>query len=317
MEINKQIKSLKDNSLLSWILQIVVGLVFLSSAILKYISIDVFDLYIYEHNLFDLPITETLTRLLIAVELTLGLMFVFRLQIRKAYYFALFMLVAFTIYLLLLPYIFNVDITNCHCFGEKVVLNRTQSIIKNLILIVLIFPIQYDFKEWKHSLRITIGLFLLAFIVLMSINAPNYIYKLVHKDKIQIDNELYYTALKNQNKEAEYSEGKQIICMYSTHCGYCKKSAKKLSLIFERKHQDVNRMKAIFWSSQSEEAINHFFEEQSIAPIPYTTFTVDTFLNITQGNMPIILFSDNGKIVKASEYISLQEEDIENFLENQ
>ena len=90
-----------------------------------------------------------------------------------------------------------------------------------------------------------------------------------------------------------------------------------MSLIFERKHQDVNRMKAIFWSSQSEEAINHFFEEQSIAPIPYTTFTVDTFLNITQGNMPIILFSDNGKIVKASEYISLQEEDIENFLENQ
>ena len=61
--------------------------------------------------------------------------------------------------------------------------------------------------------------------------------------------------------------------------------------------------------------MHKFFREQKVTPLAYTTFTVDTFLNITEGKMPVILFSDEGNIVQTMSYTTLQEKDILHFLQ--
>ena len=87
-----------------------------------------------------------------------------------------------------------------------------------------------------------------------------------------------------------------------------------MQLIFEREKLDMNRMKVVFCRLQPDREIPRFFEEQDIVPLAYTTIPIDTFLYITNGKMPVILFSDNGKIVKASEYLTLSEKEITSFL---
>jgi uncharacterized membrane protein YphA (DoxX/SURF4 family) len=291
-----------------------VGLVFVASAILKYISIDVFDLYVFEHNLFSISITETLTRLLITAELALGIMLIFNIYARFAYFSVLFFLAGFTLYLFISPYFFDVDITNCQCFGNAIVLNRIESISKNIILLLCLIFISPKFsvrKKWEKY--VVIALISASFITLMVINTPNYLYTIVHKEKTQIDIHQYKSALLSSGKEKEFTNGKQIICMYAVMCKYCKRSALKLHLILKNNQLSDDNVKAIFWSETPDTLIHKFFSEQRI-PIPeYTTFRVDTFLNITNGKIPVFLFSDNGTIIHTENYTTLNEKQILEF----
>jgi len=69
----------------------------------------------------------------------------------------------------------------------------------------------------------------------------------------------------------------------------------------------------VFWSGSPDTVLHNFFSEQKIPLLEYTTFRVDTFLNITDGHMPVILFSDNGTIVGRTNYITLNEKEVLNF----
>ncbi|MCL1849872.1 MAG: DoxX family protein [Bacteroidetes bacterium] len=307
-----------DNKYLSTVLRIFTGLVFVASAILKYISIDLFDLYIFEHNLFSVSVTETLTRLLVTAELVLGILLILNIHVRLAYYCALGFLAGFTIYLLLLPRLFDVDIINCHCFGTAIVLSRTESIAKNVVLLLCLFFVSPKFstyKKWHTWVMIALGIITIT--VLMVVNAPNYLYSIVHKDKIQIDVPVYESALLNSGKEVEFTDGKQIICMFSAGCRYCKHAALKLHLIMKNHHLSEEHVKAIFWTGTPDSIIHNFFAEQRMPLIEYTTFRVDTFLTVTSGSMPLILFSDNGTIVQRYNYISLNENRVVDFLKSE
>jgi len=306
------------NKYVSLVLRILVGLVFVASAILKYISIDIFDLYIFEHNLFSVSVTETLTRLLITAELVLGIMLIFNIYARLAYYAVLAFLTGFSLYLFLLPYFFDVDITHCHCFGDAIVLNRTESIIKNIVLLLgLIFvsPKFATHKKWE--IWVLIPLSVITFTVFMVISAPNYLYTIVHKNKVQIDVSLYESALLNSGKEADFTDGKQIICMYGVGCKFCKRAALKLHLILKNNQLPEDHVKVIFWSGTPDSLVYNFFSDQKI-PLPeYTTFCVDTFLTITEGKMPVLLFSDHGTIVYKANFISLDEKKVVEFFSSQ
>ena len=84
-----------NNKVVSHDFRILIGCVFITSAILKYLAIDVFDLYIYEHNLFNLAITSTLTRLLIAAEFALGVFLIGNITIRFTYILTYIFLIGF------------------------------------------------------------------------------------------------------------------------------------------------------------------------------------------------------------------------------
>ena len=306
------------NKYASAAIRIFVGVVFVTSAILKYISIDIFDLYIFEHNLFSVSVTETLTRLLITAELVLGILLIFNIHARLAYYSVIIFLAGFTLYLIFLPWLFDVDITNCHCFGTAIVLSRTESIAKNIILLlcmVFVSPKFSTYKKWQTWVMIALGVITLS--IFMIINAPNYLYTIVHKDKIQIDIPVYESALLNSGKEAEFTDGKQIICMYSAGCRFCKRSALKLHLIMKHHQLPEDQVKAIFWSGTPDSIIHNFFAEQKVPVYEYTTFRVDTFLTVTSGSMPVLLFSNHGTIVEKSNYITLNEKTVVEFFSHQ
>lgn len=309
-------KSIKiNNKVVAIILRVLAGCVFVASAVLKYMSIDVFDLYVYEHNMFNLAITETLTRLLITAEFCLGVMLISGWQFKWAYYASLVLLGVFTIYLVLMPWLFNVDMTNCHCFGDKIILSRGQSIAKNVVLIALLLLLRADQGYSGKRSWLAVGITaVVALATVMCLNAPDYLYVRIHNSEVKIDEDLYHAALQSVQKDSSYSQGKQIICMYSTACPYCRKSARRVQLMAQREHWDTDAIKLIFWNIQGKKAIDYFYKEQQLDNMEYTSFAVDTFLTITQGQQPVILLSDNGKIVKSMDYIAFNEEDINAFL---
>ncbi|MGB3076696.1 MAG: hypothetical protein WBB36_15310, partial [Chitinophagales bacterium] len=59
-----------------------------------------------------------------------------------------------------------------------------------------------------------------------------------------------------------------------------------------------------------------FFEETKSGNVPYTILLGEPFARITGGNVPTVYWIDNGIVVRKSLYISLEEQEILNWLNN-
>ncbi len=305
-----------NNKILSTLLRVLIGCVFILSAVLKYIAIDVFDIYVYEHNLFNLAISSTLTRLLIAAEFTLGFLLLTNIFIRFTYIVTYTFLIAFTIYLLLQPWLFDVQLNNCFCFGDKIVLNHTQSIVKNIVLLLLLlWGVNVNFytkKKYELAVIIIVSIFSIA--VFMVLNSPDYLYTKIYKSEVKIEEEIYQETLNEMENNITFRKGNQLIGMYSHKCLYCRNAAVKINAIIKKNNIKPEQVKCIFWDSADSTDIVSFFQQNEIKILDYIQFPSHDFLRITHGVMPVILFSENGKIKKSVNYAELTERDIVNFL---
>ncbi|MBO4741515.1 MAG: DoxX family protein [Bacteroidales bacterium] len=306
-------KIVAKNKYMSVALRILAGGVFIFSAVMKYLSIEDFDMYIYEHRILGFVAAELTSRLLISAELCLGIFIIAGVFLRFTKYVMLGLLAAFTVYLVIQP-VFGVDTTNCHCFGNNFTLNRIQSLIKNIVLIAIVLPINPDVGfAVRYNKTVFFVVSLAAVIATMSINTPSVINNALYGNTASIDGDLYAEAVKNSGKE-EFLQGKQIICFYSTACKYCKKAAKKINIAMEKENINSENVKIVFWQVNDEVPVENFFERAGVPPLEYAVFPVDTFLTVTGGIMPLILFSDNGKPAEVLKYIVLNETLMKDFI---
>ena len=114
-----------------------IGSVFIIAAILKLISVDEFEIYIYSFDIFSFLLTTFVSRFIIIGEFVLGLFLILKINYKITWRFAFISLILFTLFLIYVAIFRNDD--NCHCFGELVELSPLESIVKNLILIFLLF----------------------------------------------------------------------------------------------------------------------------------------------------------------------------------
>ncbi|MBR4804795.1 MAG: hypothetical protein IK032_09185 [Bacteroidales bacterium] len=296
-------------------LRILAGISFIASAVLKYLTVDSFDMYIYEHQLFGYVATETLTRCLIAAEFCLGVFMIAGIFLRFTKYTMLVFLVAFTAYLLLQPYLFDVDGENCHCFGDFFSLGRWQSVLKNIVLIALAIPINpalpWHFR-WPKTGFVAMAVLSLA--AVFSLITPSYIDQALYGKEVTIDGSLFRTTMLETGGGEALLQGRKVVCFYSTSCGYCRKAAKKVHIAMGNAHIDDNDVQIVFWHTNPEKPVEEFFEKSGVPPLQYVEIPTATFLDITQGSMPVIAFVDNGDVKECHKYIELNERQMSNFL---
>lgn len=306
-------------SLLHSIPRILVGLVFIASAVLKYLSIDGFDLYVFEHHLVSFDLGSIASRLLVAVECVLGILLVGNLWMPSTRFFALILLTGFTLYLLLQPVCFRLPEENCHCFGEHIRLSRWQSIGKNAVLIALLLLSRNKEQptgkagKWIGGVIGAVCL-LCAFVI----NPPDCIYRKIYSGDTRIRKDVYTQSVLTKDKAGIFQNGKQVVCLYSTACHYCRNAAVKMDRMIRYHQWDTAHFRCIFWSSpNAEEQVERFFAQDDMIPLTYTTLAVDTFLLLTDGRMPVLLFSDKGQIIKSMNISEIQEKEIESFIKQQ
>ena len=118
------------------ILRIGIGGMFVIAAILKLMSIDEFEIYIYSFNVLNFLLTSFVSRIIIAGEFILGLFLILKVNYKFTWNATMTILILFTLFLIYTA-IFRND-TNCHCFGQLVELSPVESIIKNVIAMILL-----------------------------------------------------------------------------------------------------------------------------------------------------------------------------------
>lgn len=304
-------------SILNNITRIGIGSVFIIAAILKLISIDEFEIYIYSFNVFSYLITTIFSRLLIAGELILGLFFIFKIHYKIAWRIMMVVQILFTIFLLYVT-LFRHD-ANCHCFGDLIELSPMESIVKNIVIIGLLFTVRSQHADvCKHRSWYSLLIVNCTLLIVFIVSPPDSIYKMIYSTEKEISTmDLYDVELQRINNDVEYDDtlafdfdaGEYLIAVVSSGCKYCYLGVKKLAMIMKRNALDTDDVHVFIWGS--DDGIRNFIKETGTQNYSYWKIEPSQAIDITYGRFPTFIWMQDKKIVKVGNFRDIDENSIQ------
>lgn len=173
------------NNKLIWIFRVILGSLFILSAISKLFPIEAFDLTIVNQGITNWSIAPYLSRFIISVELFLGISFFVTPLVKKiAIPYSFLLLIVFCFHLIYLI-LTGSGSKNCGCFGELIPMSSVEALIKNLALIFLLFLLHKYFsfeKKLNYSFAFAVFSIVFAGMFLIFQVKP---YNIPPKDEIQ------------------------------------------------------------------------------------------------------------------------------------
>lgn len=291
-------------------LKVLLGLVFIVSAILKVVDMDKFEIYIYSYHFFSLNFSFIVARLAIILELVLGFGLISHTLHKLYWWGSMAMLVGYS---LLLWYALHMGRTDsCHCFGDYLQLDPKQSLIKNGLLMLLLLSI-YKMESWKTPFRwLLLCLALMASSIGVFVaSPPDNLVNAGPEHNLQV--ELFGEMLDDAPLNGlPLDEGKQIVCFFSTSCEYCQMAAHKLSLMQQFHGFPGDRITYLFMGD--EEGVTQFYELSESQRYRDVLYPDARMLKAVKGNLPTIVFMEDGKVVREYGFRNMDEEEIRAFM---
>ena len=295
-----------------------IGSMFIIAAILKLISIDEFELYIYSFDILDFLLTTLFSRLLIAGELVLGLLLVFKMCYKFTWRATLSVQIVFTLFL---AYVlaFRND-SNCHCFGELVELSPLESIIKNVVVIGGLFFIKTQrHRDTETQSKFVKKILLVAAVIIPFVVTPmDSVYKMIYSSEKEISTVDFYETLDKVVKmdfvdndivfdsTAQIKmDGKQMVVIVSSGCKYCRLGVKKLSMMMRKNDIKSDNVKIFIWGSR--EGILNFKDETLTDDFSYWHIMPHEAVDITLGRFPTFIILEEKEIVNISDFRDIDE----------
>lgn len=281
-----------------------VGIVLIVSAVLKLISIDSFELYIYSFDILNLTLSSLAARAFIAAELFLGTGLILNFYPRFFRLCTILLLIFFSCFLVYV-YFTKGNEDNCHCFGDLIELNPLPSILKNIALIAILIP-TYKINPFhlRYKPYISGGVALLILIGIFLIFPSSIKFRQADKDEYY-NREAMNEFLTEQNYFENTTNDTKVLCFFGIGCKYCELTATKLRLMQQNNPDMDAAFIGIFWGNEAK--LEHFYEETKLTYSETLLINPVTFLEITNGSMPIIVILRNNKIVDSYKYLDLQE----------
>lgn len=299
------------NSLGKSALNVLLGLVFIVSAVLKVFDMDRFEIYVYSYHFFNLNFSFFVARAAIILELVLGIGLLSQTMHKLYWWGSVSMLGGYS---LLLIYALTLGRTDsCHCFGDFLQLDPKQSLVKNGVLLVL-FLLVYKMDSWRTPFR---WLILIIAIIASSIGVfvaspPDNLANPDPAHNLQI--ELFEEMLDEAPLDSLHlDEGKQIVCFFSAGCEYCQTAARKLSLMQQFHGFPRERVTYLFMGGEAE--VSRFYELSESERYREVIYPDSRMLKSVNGNLPTIVLMENGEVVKECGLRDMQEDEIKAFFE--
>ncbi len=282
-----------------------VGAAFVASAILKFISLDAFELYIYGFDWFGMGVSSYLARLILTMEILLGLSLISGVKARLAVRGAMAALVGFSLFLLYL--IATGNDGNCHCFGEQFELKPLPSLLKNLVLMALL-GVAWHAKDWfRKAEKYILPLFVVGALLFSLVLKAPYGYG---KDKPVKFSPDKYAELVERHSDLR-QPGKQVVAFFSTHCKHCKSAMRKLEIALRRQHFPQDRIQ--WFVIGQEDSFQAFLDETGVTPCRHELMEGRQVLPITDGSVPLILLVEDGVVVNKLSNATFNEGAIREF----
>lgn len=333
-----------------WLPRILLGLLFILSAVSKLLPIEAFDLTLVNQGITNWTIAPYLSRFIISIELFLGISFFVNSLVKKiSIPFSFLLLIVFCIHLTYLIAVGSGG-KNCGCFGELIPMSSVEALIKNIVLIFLIIWLNKKFKlDEKPNYSLSFGLFSLVFAGLFLIFqvkpyniTPS---EEVNQESIDLRNlgentELTETPNENElinpkpqslpkeevqrvksifssfkdfsgGETVNLDSGIKLVCLFSLDCEDCMETAYKLG---QAKKDWKNFPPLYILFLGSEDQVNNFFDAAAIT-FPFKIIPPQTFFPLIKNYPPRVVLLNNGRIIGDWGYENFSLEDLKGKIE--
>lgn len=293
------------------VVKVLLGLVFIISAVLKLLEIDHFELYIYSFHVFSLNFSFLVARAAIIAELVLGIGLIANYLHKLIWWGSVAMLLGYSFILVCAIYFGRTD--NCHCFGDFFQLTPKQSLIKNAVLLAL-FVIIYDMEEWETPFRwllLSLSIIISTTGVFLISPPDNYA---DYSDEHHLQVELFDEMIDQPPLDTLHlRNGKQIVCFFSSGCEYCEMAAQKISLMQRHNGFHSGRISYVFMGSK--EGIAKFYKESGSARYKTLLFNdMSSLMKVVNGDFPVVVLLQDGQVVREYGFRNMDEEEIKEFM---
>lgn len=315
-------------------IRLFLGAIFVVAAVLKLLTIDKFELYIYSFNILGYGLTTVLSRMLIAAEIIMGLGLIMKIFYKEIWNLTMLAFIGFTLFLVYVVIFRNDD--NCHCFGDLVRLNPVESIVKNIVSMALLLFIRkensHDYnprlKKWLIGLSVAVA-FILPFVVFpmdtiynMIVSKDNNINIIEFEKNLSDTKELNLLRFDIENDSTvvshdtlavfDLSNDRYIINFIAAGCNFCKLGASKLSMIIGHNEIDKRHLKFIIWGYDAD--VVEFIKETNTDGCEFWSINPIKSLDITYGKFPTYVWTEKGDIIGSGDLRDLDEGEIVRFL---
>ena len=288
---------------LSLILRILVGVLLVFSAYIKYSSLNFFEINLVENGLATWTISPYLSRILIGFEYITGVYLVLGWFVKKyTIPVVAFSLVGFNLIMAYL-WITKTGTANCGCFGSSIPLTPEETILKNFILLFVLF-IVYKFDNlfpfhlnMKYD-GIIYWAVLLFMCSLLFISHPMNM-KLAEMDKQTVNYrpplELLYAKKQMDTPRVDLRKDKWIVAFLSLKCFHCNELAQKLSSY----KQSDSQLPFYFVLNGDSTRIDSFMLNNKVKNISFNRFVgAEDMTKLAGNSAPIVFWLNNGIVVK-------------------
>lgn len=296
-------------------ISVLLGLVFIFSGLTKLYPIELFELTFIDLGVANWYTAPVISRLMISFEFLLGLLLILNFSLRKFTLKATIAMVAvFTVYLIV-QLILEGNKGNCKCFGNVLMMSPLESIIKNLVMLAVAVVLYI----WHKGFNLRFKKIIAPVAVLVSLslpfilNPPDFIVAYQSQPetvgyKLKLDT--LYNSSDLKKPPMELRQGKHIIAFMSLTCKHCRIAAYKLHLI-KKENPDIS---IFFVLNGDQKDITPFFDDTKAMNIPYMILLGRRFVDLAGYNMPCLLFINNSMVEQKTDYISLNYDEISNWL---
>lgn len=299
------------------ILCALMGAVFIFSGWTKLFPIEPFEYTFVDLGFINWKVAPFIARLMIGFEFLIGALLLLNLNLRKiTYKLAIGTLIVFCVYLILIIILVG-NKGNCGCFGDTIKMTPFQALIKNIVMLAILFVLHKFHEGWQLNKKwnfiiIIIIAGTLAFPFIRNTVELNYSEAYLNKPeenyKLELDS-LYSSATLNIPPKT-LSEGKHLIAFMSMSCPHCRIAAKKMRIIHERNPQ----IPMYLVLNGKEEKLKPFFEDTHAEEIPHCILNGRNFVYLAGLDMPRIYLVNNSMVEADLFYIDLDQGEIEKWL---
>jgi hypothetical protein len=302
-----------------FIISVLLGGVFVFSAYTKLYPVEPFEYTFVDLGISNWQLAPFIARLLIAFEFLIGVLLILNIVLKKiTYKLGIVTLFVFCIYLIL-QLIISGNKGNCGCFGTTIYMSPLKALIKNILMLgifvaLYIFHTGFNFGRFSKYIVIAVGLTSIALPFILNPVQLDYSEAYLNKPstnyKLELDT-LYNNAYSNIPPK-KLSKGKYIISFMSLTCPHCRIAAKKIHILNEKNPS----IPFYFVLNGKEEKLKAFFDDTHTENIPNCMLKGSHFIYLGGVVLPAILLVNNSIVEHQVDYITLDQQEIEKWLQN-
>lgn len=289
------------------IARFVLGVVFVASALLKMISLTNFELYLFSFGIGSFDTCSLFARLLIIGEAVLGFWIATGFARKWSNALTAFVLAAFSLFLV--RNLLVGDNRSCNCFGSLIQTPPGVSLVKNAVM-AIVLAVAWTKGNLISKVR-SRHLLLAAVIVTASVftlSPPDMYFRR------NADREVNLSHSQWEDVVRDYSlPGKRIVCLFSTQCQHCINCVSKISGFVSRGECDESSVYEFFLRTTDDPMETMITDFNGEFDFQHDILPADIFISLTNGAFPIVLLTEDGRVVREYDYFSIDEQEVKDF----